>query len=75
MPTCPRAHVPTCGILLLVAASPGTSLTDSVVQLIAAEGLCVDVAVDGTVKIGFNGEDWFGPGRPSSAPDVGSPSR
>ena len=42
-------------------------------QLIAAEGLSVDVAVDGTVKIGLNGEDWFGPGRPSSAPDVGEP--
>ena len=45
----------------------------SFVQLIAAEGLRVDVAVDGTVKIGLNGEDWFGPGRPSLPPDVGEP--
>ena len=33
----------------------------------------MDVAVDGTVKIGLNGQDWFGPGRPSSPPDVGEP--
>ena len=33
----------------------------------------MDVAVDGTVKIGLNGEDWFGPGRPSLPPDVGEP--
>jgi hypothetical protein len=43
------------------------------VQLPAAEGLSVDVAVDGTVKIGLNGEDWCGPGRPSLPADVGAP--
>jgi hypothetical protein len=43
------------------------------VQLLATEGLSVDVEIDGTVKIGLNGEDWFGPGRPSLPPDVGEP--
>jgi hypothetical protein len=33
----------------------------------------VDVAADGTVKIGLNGEDWFGPGRPSHLSTVGEP--
>ena len=33
----------------------------------------MDVAVDGTVKIGFSGEDWFGPGRPSLPPRVDGP--
>jgi hypothetical protein len=42
-------------------------------QLIAAEGLSVDVAADGTVRIGLGGEDWFGPGRPSFAAGVGEP--
>ena len=32
-----------------------------------------DIAVDGTVKIGLDGEDWFGPGRPSLPPRVGEP--
>ena len=40
-------------------------------RLLATEGLGVDVAPQGTVKIGLNGEDWFGPGRPSLPPDVG----
>jgi hypothetical protein len=42
-------------------------------QLSAAEGLCVEVAADGTVKIGLNGEDWFGPGRSSLPPTVSEP--
>jgi hypothetical protein len=42
-------------------------------QLIAAEGLSVDVAMNGAVKIGLDGEDWFGPGRPSLAPAVREP--
>ncbi len=33
----------------------------------------MEVAGDGTVRIGLNGEDWFGPGRPSLPPDVGNP--
>jgi hypothetical protein len=33
----------------------------------------VDVAADGTVKVGLDGEDWFGPGRPSLPPSVGEP--
>ena len=33
----------------------------------------MDIAVDGALKIGLNGEDWFGPGRPSLPPDVGEP--
>ncbi len=40
-------------------------------QLVAADGLGVEVALDGAVKIGLNGEDWFGPGRPSLPPMVG----
>jgi hypothetical protein len=32
-------------------------------QLNATQGLGVDVAPDGTVTIGLDGEDWFGPGR------------
>jgi hypothetical protein len=42
-------------------------------QLIAAEGLSADIAADGAVKIGFDGEDWFGPGRPARPTLVGEP--
>jgi hypothetical protein len=42
-------------------------------QLIAAEGLSVDVAADGAVTIGFDGEDWFGPGRAGRPALVGEP--
>jgi hypothetical protein len=44
-------------------------------QLIAAEGLSVDVAADGAVKIGFDGEDWFGPGRAARSTMVGEPEK
>lgn len=43
-------------------------------RLTAAEGLSVDIAVDGTVRLGVDGEDWFGPGRPSLSPRVGEPT-
>jgi hypothetical protein len=43
-------------------------------QLNAAEGLAVDVAPDGTITIGIDGEDWFGPGRPSRPANVGEPT-
>jgi hypothetical protein len=43
------------------------------VHLIAAGGLSADVAADGTVKIGLDGEDWFGPGRISLPADVTAP--
>ena len=33
----------------------------------------MDVAADGTVKVGLDGEDWFGPGRPSLPSGVGEP--
>ena len=42
-------------------------------RLTAADGLSVDLATDGVVTIGLNGEDWFGPGRPSLPPAVGDP--
>ncbi len=42
-------------------------------RLTAADGLSVDVAADGTVKVGLDGEDWFGPGQPSLLPSVGQP--
>ena len=41
--------------------------------LTAADGLSVDIAADGTVKVGLDGEDWFGPGRPSRPPGVCEP--
>ena len=42
-------------------------------QLTAADGLHVDVAADGAVRIGLDGEDWLGPGRPSLPPVIGEP--
>jgi len=42
-------------------------------RLTAADGLSVDLATDGTVKVRLNGQDWFGPGRPSLPPAVGKP--
>src|SRR5580698_9558924 len=42
-------------------------------HLTAADGLSVDVAPDGTVKVGIDGEDWFGRGRPSLLPSIGDP--
>ena len=42
-------------------------------HLTAADGLSVDVAADGTVTVGLDGEDWFGPGRPSLPAGVGVP--
>jgi hypothetical protein len=42
-------------------------------HLTAADGLSVDVAPDGTVKVGIDGEDWFGRGRPSLLPSIGEP--
>ncbi len=39
-------------------------------QLTAAGGLAVDVAADGTVTIGLDGEDWFGPGPAVDGPRV-----
>ena len=44
-------------------------------QLHAGRGLAVDVADDGTVRIGIDGEDWFGPGRPPRPARVGEPTR
>ena len=43
-------------------------------RLTAADGLSVDVASDGTVTVGLDGEDWFGPGRPSLPASVGEPA-
>ena len=40
-------------------------------RLTAAGGLGIEIAPDGTVVIGLDGEDWFGPGRPSLPADVG----
>ena len=34
----------------------------------------MDVAANGTVMVGLDGEDWFGPGRPSLPPRVGEPA-
>ena len=42
-------------------------------RLTAARGLTVDVASDGTVTVGLDGQDWFGPGRPSRPATVGAP--
>ena len=42
-------------------------------RLTAAAGLSVDVAPDGTVTIGLDGEDWFGPGRSSLPASLGQP--
>ncbi len=39
----------------------------------AAGGLTVDLADDGTVRLGMDGEDWLGPGRPSLAARPGEP--
>lgn len=33
----------------------------------------MDVAADGTVKVGLDGQDWFGPGRSSLPSSVGEP--
>jgi hypothetical protein len=43
-------------------------------HLSAAGGLAVDVAADATVRIGLDGQDWFGPGRPGPASAVGQPT-
>ena len=42
-------------------------------RLTAADGLSVDVAANGTVKVGLDGQDWFGPGRSSLPSSVGAP--
>ncbi len=42
--------------------------------LSAARGLAVDVGADATLRIGLDGEDWFGPGRPGRPAHVGQPS-
>jgi hypothetical protein len=42
-------------------------------QLNAARGLTISVATDGSVGIGLDGEDWFGPGRPSLPAGVAEP--
>jgi hypothetical protein len=42
-------------------------------RLTSTDGLSVEVGDDGTVTIGLDGEDWFGPGRPSLPPNLGEP--
>jgi hypothetical protein len=44
------------------------------VRLTGADGLSVDVASDGTLRLGLDGEDWLGPGRPSLPASVGEPA-
>jgi hypothetical protein len=42
-------------------------------RLASQGGLGVEVSADGTVTIGLNQEDWFGPGRPSLPVSMGEP--
>jgi len=43
------------------------------VLLTAAGGLTAGLDPDGTVRVGLDGQDWFGPGRPSLDATVGDP--
>ena len=43
-------------------------------RLPTATDLLVDVAEDGTVRMGWGEGDWFGPGRPTRAASVGEPT-
>jgi hypothetical protein len=43
------------------------------VKLASLGGLAVELAADGSVTVGLDLEDWFGPGRPSLPVSVGEP--
>ena len=42
-------------------------------KLVSHAGLGVDIAADGSVIVGLDQEDWFGPGRPSLPVSIGQP--